>query len=300
VTANLTGATRLLLTGATTLPIVIGYLSRRTGQRRVPLRLAPSRRLELGILLITSVFGIQIIIRGSLTVLDGLVLITLYVLYTRRVQGTPEEDAALVGVSASLLTLPTRYIRPIVIAMILGAGAVVLLIANPFADDLLVTGASVGIDPYLLVQSVVPVTTEAPEILVVAILVKNQRPAQGLALFLAASVSQSTLGIGALPFAYLAGGGGMSMAVAPREQVELALTNALTLFVVAALCTRRPERVDALFVAGLFAMQILYPSPLVRLAATFVLLVFAISLLASRRRFIPAILRAAWGSRRTR
>ena len=61
------------------------------------------------------------------------------------------------------------------------------------------TGTSLGIDPYLLIQSVVPAATEAPEFVVVAVLVVNHRPAQGLALFLASSVSQWTLGLGSLP-----------------------------------------------------------------------------------------------------
>src|SRR3954454_17405338 len=88
---------------------------------------------------------------------------------------------------------------------------------NPFADALFAKGASPGIDPYLLFESVVPAATEAPEFVVVAVLVANQRPAQGMALFLAFSVSQWILARGALPVAYLAGGGGVAMPLAARE-----------------------------------------------------------------------------------
>ena len=51
VTANLTGATRLLLTGATALPLLVALLARRGGEAPAPLQLAANRRLELGILL---------------------------------------------------------------------------------------------------------------------------------------------------------------------------------------------------------------------------------------------------------
>jgi cation:H+ antiporter len=173
----------------------------------------------------------------------------------------------------------------------------VALVANPFADALLVAGSSLGIDPYLLIQSVVPLATESPEFVVVAVLVANRRPAQGLALLLAASVSQCTLGLGTLPLAYMAGGGGGSMPLAAREQVELALTIALALFVVAALATLRPERADAIVIAAVFGIQVVYPTPFVRAAAAFVLLVFAIDLFASRRRAVPALLRAALPTR---
>ncbi|CUR57303.1 conserved membrane hypothetical protein [metagenome] len=297
VTANLTGATRLLLAGAATLPLFVALLARASDRAVATLRLAENRRLELGILLLTSLFAVQLGVRGNVSVFDSLVLIALYVGYARRVQGTHGEKPAVVGVGAGLLTLPQRHQRAAVASLIVLAGTVVVIVANPFADALLATGASVGIDPYLLIQSVVPVATEAPEFVVVAVLVANHRPAQGLALFLASSVSQWTLGLGALPIAYLAGGGGVMMPLAPREQLELAFTIAMTLFVVAALATLEPKRVDAMLVAGVFVAQLLYPTALVRLAAAFVLLVFAIDLMVAHRRHLRPILRAAWGRR---
>ena len=179
--------------------------------------------------------------------------------------------------------------------MILGAGAVILMIANPFADALLATGTSLGIDPYLLIQSVVPAATEAPEFVIVAVLVVNHRPAQGLALLLASSVSQWTLALGALPIAYMLGGGGASMPLSGREQLEVGFTIAVTLFVVAALITLQPERPDAYLIAVVFLVQLVYPSPYVRFAAGFVLLVFAIDLLVSRRHSVRPLVRMGVG-----
>ena len=239
-------------------------------------------------------------VRGSLTLVDGIVLIALYVLYAGRVQGTPGEEPAVVGVAAGLLSLPPPFPRMAVVALVVTAGTVILLIANPFADALLATGAALGIDPYLLIQSVVPAATEAPEFVIVAVLVTNHRPAQGLALLLASSVSQWTLGMGLLPVAYLAGGGGFALPLAAREQLEVGFTIAVTLFVVAALAELRPERVDALLVVWIFVIQLVYPTPFVRFAATFVLLVFAVALLVARRRSLGPLLRALLGGRGSR
>ena len=295
VTANLTGATRLLLTGATALPLVVTFIARRRGQAVQPFHLAGTRRLELGMLLIVSIFGIQIVARGSLTLVDGIILVALYLLYARRVRGTPEEEPAVIGVPAGLLSLSPQFRRPTIAALIVAAAVVVIMIANPFADALLETGTSFGLDPYFLIQSVVPLATETPEFVIVAVLVANRRPAQGLALFLASSVSQWTLGLGALPIAYLAGGGGTSMPLAGRELVELALTIALTLFAVAALALLKPERVDAAIVVGVLAFQFIYPTTFVRVAAAFVLFVFAIDLLFDRRRAVRPLYRAVFG-----
>lgn len=295
VTANLTGATRLLLTGAVAMPLAVAYFAHRRRQSATPFQLGATRRLELGILLVAAIFTLQVVARGSLTVVDGAILVALYILYARRVQGTEGEEPAVVGVAAGLLALPPQYLRLAIAGLILAAGAVILAIANPFADALLATGTSLGLDPYQLIQSVVPVASEAPEYVVVAVLVVNRRPAQGLALFLASSVSQWTLALGVLPFAYLAGGGGTSMPLSSRELVELTFTIAVTLFAVAALSILRPERFDAWLLIGIFAIQFLYPQTIVRIAAAFVLFVFAIDLFIAHRRAVSPVLRTAFG-----
>jgi cation:H+ antiporter len=96
----------------------------------------------------------------------------------------------------------------------------------------------------------------------------------------------------------MAGGGGWSLPLAGREQLELGFTIAMTLFVVAALATLRPERVDAFLLVGVFMVQLIYPTPFVRFAAAFVLLVFAIDLLVARRHFVRPLLRMGFGWRR--
>jgi cation:H+ antiporter len=295
VTANLTGATRFLLTGAIGLPLAVAFLARRRRQAAPSLKLAAGRRLELAILLITSLFATQIVAQGRLTLVDGVILVALYAFYARRIQGTPGEEPAVLGVPAGLVSLPPRYRRPAIVGLMAVAGLVVLLIANPFADALLATGTSLGMDPYFLIQSVVPVATEAPEFVVVAVLVANRRPAQGVALFLASSVSQWTLAMGALPIAYFAGGGGTSMPLDPHQQLELGFTIALTLFAVAALATLRPERVDAALMTGLVAAQLVYPTPFMQVTAAFVFLVFALDLLAARRRGVRLLFGALRG-----
>src|SRR3954465_14133542 len=300
VTANLTGATRLLLTGATALPILVSLRGKRASPvaRCTGIQLAGARRLDLGILLITAVMAIQITARGSLSVFDGAVLLGLYVLYARRVKGSANEEPAVVGVAAGLVSLPPQQRRPAIAILLLAAAAVTVFIAEPFATALLDTGTQLGMSPYLLIQTVIPIAAEAPEVLVVAVLVANRRPAQGLALLLASSVGQWTLAMGFLPLASLAGGGGTSLPIAGREQVELGLTTAFTLFAVAALCTLRPERVDAMLIGVVFAVQQIYPTPIVRIAAAVVLSVFAIDLLVSRRRFVGPMFAAAMSRRR--
>ena len=301
VTANLTGATRLLLAGALALPLMVAFLaSRRNEPAAPPFQLAAARRLELGVLLITSVFAVQVITLGQLTVADGVILVALYGLYARRVQGGPREDSPAFGVPAGLLSLPRRFQRPAIAGLGVLAAGVVVMVAHPFVDGLLATGTSLGFDPYYLIQSVVPVATEAPEFVIVAILVVHQRPALGVAVFLASSVSQWTLGMGALPLAWFAGGGGTSMPVVGEGQIELGLTVALTLFAVAALCFLRPARIDAALCVAILAVHLIYPTTLVRIAASFILFVFAVDLFIDRRHAVPPLFKAVFAGRRSR
>ena len=85
------------------------------------------------------------------------------------------------------------------------------------------------------------------------------------------------------------------MPLAGREQVEIALTIALTLFAFAALSLLKPERVDAAIDASAMALQFIFPTTFVRVAAAFVLLVFAIDLLFDRRRAVRPMYRAVLG-----
>ena len=87
----------------------------------------------------------------------------------------------------------------------------------------------------------------------------------------------------------------MSIPLAGRELVELTVTIGLTLFAVAALAVLCSERSDAWFVVGVFAVQFLYPYPVVRMAAAFVFLVFAVDLFLAHRRAVPPLLRTAFG-----
>ena len=103
VTANLTGASRLLLGCAVGLPAVVALLRGRWGVAQPEhLSLPSAHRLELAILGLGSVWAIRGVMRGELTLLDSAVLVSLYVLYVRRVAAIGDEAPRVVGVAAQL------------------------------------------------------------------------------------------------------------------------------------------------------------------------------------------------------
>jgi len=85
VTANLTGASRLLLGVCVSLPAAVAALPRRWRPGRIAaIALVPAQRLELAILALAATWALRAVVTGRLTLLDALVLVSLYALYLRR------------------------------------------------------------------------------------------------------------------------------------------------------------------------------------------------------------------------
>src|SRR6476619_4795729 len=118
VSANLTGATRLLLTGATAMPVIGAWLLARRGQPPESFTLAPARRVDLALLFVASLYGILLALLGRISLIDGLLLLALYVFYLRRIRGTPDEPPAVVGVSTGIAALPRKQRRRLLVGML--------------------------------------------------------------------------------------------------------------------------------------------------------------------------------------
>ena len=251
--------------------------------------LKPQRRVDLAIIAAASVYAPVIVLRGQLAWHDGIVLLGLYVLYLRRIATGAPEPPHLVGVAAELGGLPQRQRRRWVGGIMAYSAVAVLVTAEPFANSVLGAGTMVGISPYLLVQWLVPVATESPELVIAFVLIQHRRAAQGVAVLLSSAVSQWTLALGTLPLAYMAGVGKGPLPLLGREQVEVLLTMGQALLAVAVLVTLRLRRRDAILMLALFVVQLAMPSIVLRAALTLVYLVLAVDILASERWAVPTL-----------
>jgi cation:H+ antiporter len=290
VTANLTGASRLLLGFAVALPAVVGLLRGRWGVAPVgPLSLAPAHRLELAILALASLWTLRGLTRGELTLLDAAVLISLYALYLRRVAVIGGEGPPPIGVAAQIEALPTAQRKRWVGGLMLYAASVILLTAVPFGDAVLGTGTLIGLSPYLMLQWIVPIATEAPELVVAFVLLTHGRGGQSLAVLLAGAVSQYTLALGSVPIAYQLGVGVGPLPLPARERIELFLTLGVALYAVASLLLLRLSRGDSALMLALFTAQFLLPSVFTRLAFAVMFWIVAIDILWAERRQLPLL-----------
>ena len=293
VTASLTGSTRLLLGFAVGMPALASFVLTRRGQPRVEtVELDPRRRIDLAIIASASLYAPVVVLRGHLAWQDALVLIGFYALYMRRISTGEPEPPHLVGVAAELGNLPKDQRKRWVLGIMAFSAVAVLVNAEPFANSVLMSGTAVGVSPYLLVQWLVPLATEMPELVIAFVLVTHQRAGQAVAVLLSSAVSQWTFALGTLPLAYKAGVGQGPLPLLPREQVELLLTMSQGLLAVAMLVTLRLGRRDATLMLVLFAAQLAIPSLVLRVAITLGYFVLALDLLTTERWAVPTLARA--------
>jgi cation:H+ antiporter len=204
VAANLTGASRLLLGCAIALPAAVALMPKhKLGRVELP----EPHRIELAVLLAGSLWSMRSVLSGRLTLLDAVVLIGLYGVYLRRTITAGGESPEPEGVAATLAALPRDERRRWVVRLMGYAGFVILATAVPFGDAVLGAGAIVGISPFLMLQWIVPIATETPELVVAFVLLKHGRGGQSIAVLLAGAVSQYTLALGTLPVAFHLGAG---------------------------------------------------------------------------------------------
>ncbi len=261
------------------------------GHERIPAVVLPTHnRVELAFLAIASAYAFVIPFTRSIAWYDAVVLLVLFGAYLWRVTREGRGEPELIGVAADIARLPRHSRRVLVTSLFLAAAAIVVMAAKPFADGLVATGANLGIDQFLLVQWLAPLSSEAPELIVATIFAWRLHAADGLGMLLSAKVNQWTLLVGSLWVAYsLGGGGGAPLPLDDRQTEEFLLTSAQALLAFAVLADRRFGLWEAVAIFGLFVVQFPFPTTDVRLVFSAVYIVVALGLLVHRRRYLPGI-----------
>jgi cation:H+ antiporter len=286
--ANMTGANRLLVGLAWPMVIVIVWF--RTRKRSVTL--GPSHGLELVALLAATAYAFILPFKGNLSLVDCAVLAAIFIVYVWRLTRLPAEEPHLVGPAQTIGALPTRTRRAATAGLALVAAGIVLLVAKPFAKALVATGTDVGIDEFLLVQWLAPLASEAPEFVVVAIFAWRAAGAAALGTVVSSKVNQWTLLVGMLPLVYAVALGGIEpLPLDARQEEEILLTAAQSLFAVALLLDRRLSLVGAGLLFALFGLQFAWPDG--RMEMSIVYVVLAVGALLISRAHLAATFRGA-------
>ncbi len=287
--ANMTGANRLLIGLAWPMVILIVWF--RTRRRSVTL--GASHGLELLALLAATAYAFTLPFKGDLSLVDFAVLAAIFAVYVWRLTRLPAEEPHLVGPAQMIGALPPGQRRAVTALLAVAAAATVLLVAKPFARALVATGTELGIDEFLLVQWLAPLASEAPEFVVVGIFAWRAAGDAALGTVVSSKVNQWTLLVGMLPLVYaIALGEIRSLPLDGRQEQEILLTAAQSLFAVALLLDCRLSLVGAGLLFGLFSIQFVWPNTRVELSVLYVILA-AVTLIISRAHLTKTF-RGAW------
>ena len=172
-TANMTGANRLLI-GIGWAAVVVTYWLK-TRHRRIILD--RSHSIELFHLSLATVYSFVIPLKGTISVLDSFILISIFVSYMISASKGKIIEPEFEGGPAELL----MFLRPLArrsatICMFVYAGLAIYLSAEPFAEGLLATGRTFRIEEFLLVQWLAPLASESPEFIVAIVFALNGKP----------------------------------------------------------------------------------------------------------------------------
>ncbi len=290
--ANMTGANRLLI-GFGWAVVVLVALGR---QRGTELHIQPHHRLELRYLLLATLYSFLIPLSGTINLLDALVLLAIFVAYARAASRGGSEEVALVGPAAWLdARLGERGRRGVALSMLGFAAWAIFVSAEPFAEGLVHVGRSYAVDEFLLVQWVAPLASESPEFVIAVLFAMRGRGPLGIGALISAKVNQWTLLVGALPVAFsFSAGSTAGLPLDGRQTEELVLTSAQSLLATVLICDMRFSRMEAVLLAALFGVQLLFPTTEVRLAFALLYLVLCGGLLVhsgERRHALLALLR---------
>jgi cation:H+ antiporter len=279
--ANMTGANRLLIGLGWTLVVAVFWLKTRSSL----VVLAQQHALELGVLTAATLYAFSIPLKRSLSPFDALVLFALFLVYLWLLARSPGEEVELLGPAARIGALPRRARRALLAILFVYAAGLILRAAEPFANGLVETGASFGIDRFLLVQWLAPLASEAPELIAVVLLCLRARAAGAMTVLLSSVVNQWTLLVGGLPLAYSVGHGGLaSLPLDGRQTEEFLLTAAQSLFAVAILLNLSLSLREALLLFALFVAAIVLQSPAARYTLVAIDLILALAAVWLQRR----------------
>jgi len=298
--ANMTGGNRLLI--GIGWPLVFFLFVYRT--RIKELIVDRERSLELTFLAAATAYVIFIPLRSHVSVIDTIVLVSLFVMYMFFTSRVETEEVELVGPARAIGALQNAPRRAVVVVLLVYSAAAIFASAEPFAESLVHIGEQFGVSEFFLIQWLAPLASESPEVLVACLLAWRGRAAAGMGVLISSKVNQWTLLIGTLPVAFLVSAGDFGWTIGlpldARQRDEIFLTAAQSAFAIAVFANLKMSRVEAAALFLLFATQLFITNEHARVLYGMAYAALCLVLLAWNWRDLPRTARDAFAIMRGR
>jgi cation:H+ antiporter len=235
--ANLTGSLRLLTGLGWPMIYAVAAFSyrRKHGKAMKRIKLEGEHSVEVIGLLLPLVYFVFVWAKGSLNVLDALVLFGIYVAYLWMLMKMPPQEHE--GID-ELDRIPRTIVRarPFwrnfwIVGLFAGGGALIYYSAEPFLGSLFAVSAILGVPSFVFIQWVAPFVSEFPEKVSAFHWARTiDRAPMALMNMVSSNINQWTLLAGMLPVLYSISRGAPSAIVFDKQQeLEILLTIAQSL-----------------------------------------------------------------------
>ena len=297
---NMTGANRLLIgIGWPTVVLVYWLRARRLGRRTNGVSIDPEQGVEVSFLGLATIYSFVIPIKGTLSVIDLVVLVAIFGLYSWRVSKASHVEPDLIGPAKFVGDLPDTPRRLTTIMFFLIAGVAIYMVAEPFAESLIEAGIALGMDRRTLVQWLAPLASEAPEFIITSLFAWRLLGAASLGALVSSKVNQWTLLVGTIPLvfnlaSYVTGHPvPRALELDQIQRDDLLLTSAQSAFAVAVLLGLHLSLFEAALLVVLFLIQFFIPET--HMVITIIYLVLTVIFIFLNRSQIADLFRGFWG-----
>lgn len=269
VTANFTGANRMLIGLGWPLVFFIAYFSSK--RKMKVLQLNREHSVEVIGLLVPTLYFFVIWAKGRIDISDTIILFAMYgfYLYILSKLAPSEEEEHLVGVPAIVRRKSITFQKLFIVAMFGIGGTILFLSAEPFVETMKSEdpnypglGYLLNIPPYLMIQWIAPILSEFPELITCSYWARRVKTAStGLMNVISSKINQWTMLIGMIPVIFivtlaLAGQDIRNLEFNNVQRVEVLLTVAQSVFAVSLLLKLRLYLSEAAILFGLWVVQL--------------------------------------------
>jgi cation:H+ antiporter len=268
VTANFTGSLRLLVGLAWPMIYFTAAFFRKRkskGKRLVNIKLEGEHCVEVVALLPPISYFVIIVLKGTLTLFDSVVLFLMYVSYLYFLRKIPAQDQEKIE-DAEKIPRMILKMKPLprdlsIIALFLIGGFWLYFVAHPFLYSMLAMATLLGVSNFVFVQWVAPFLSEFPEKVTAFNWARTVRKSpMALMNMVSSNINQWTVLVAMIPIVYSLSRGQISVIHFDNHQkIEIFLTMAQSLLGFLLLANMEFRWYEALGLFVLWFTQFVFP-----------------------------------------
>lgn len=268
VIANFTGANRLLSgLGWPLILFIVAFQRRRNGQPQTGISLRREHSIEVVFMLGASFYYPLIIVKGTLTILDSIVMTAVFLAYMAILAKLPSEEEdpeeALGGIPLRLVKIPNPRTKIFaVLGLFLFAGLVFVIIVEPFVLSMerIATIFLGELAVFFFIQWVAPFLSEFPEKVTAFHWARTIKLApMALLNFVSSSVNELTILVAVIPIMFSIGSNTIGTVPVAAHSGEILLTMAQSIYACTSLLDLKYGMRNALTLFSLWLISTILP-----------------------------------------